>query len=319
MPGKKGIGMREHPGKFVFGWVLSTVVLVEGCGFVRQDAPAASPSELAETVTALRPEGWRIHDKVMWYTAENLYELIDGRAEFYIAYDVVGLCFASFTKSSESDIFIDVSIYDMGTATNAFGVFTTERSPEATQLKLGRDSYGVGVDYYIWEGRYYIQVIAPDDTIKYQQITRNIAEQLTESLHETNESVWGLTALPKENLVPQSVRYYLVDAMGLNFMENTYTARYQTGETEVVVFLSRRDSVESAQSAVTEFMEHMNFYGKQVIPLSVGGIELVACDMGGIHDIVFQKGRLIGGVTGVEDQRLGVQEAVALWRQLKDK
>jgi hypothetical protein len=311
--------MREHPGKFVLGWVLAAVVLLAGCGFVWQDAPAASPSELAETVTALRPEGWEIHRKVMWYTVENLYELIDGRAEFYIAYDVIGLCFASFTKSNESDIFIDVSIYDMGTATNAFGVFTAERSPEAIQLKLGRDSYRTGADHYIWRGRYYVQVIAPDDSDKYQQITRNIAEQLTGSLRETKESVWGLTALPKENLVAQSVHYYLVDAMGLDFMENTYTARYQTGETEVVVFLSRRDSVESAKSGVTEFMEHMNFYGKEVIPLRVGKIELVACDMGGIHDIVFQKGRLIGGVTGVEDQRLGVQEAVVLWRQLKDK
>ena len=311
--------MQEHPGKCVFGWVLSAVALVAGCGLVRQGAPAASPSELAETVTALRPEGWEIHNRVMWYTAENLYELIDGRAEFYIAYDVVGLCFASFTRSNESDIFIDVSIYDMGTATNAFGVFYAERSPEATQLKLGRDSYRAGADYYVWKGRYYVQVIAPDDSAEYQQITRNIAEQVTDALRDTKEPVWGLTALPRENLVSQSVRYYLVDAMGLDFMENTYTARYQTGETEVVVFLSRRDSVESARSAVTEFMEHMNFYGKEVIPLSVGDIELAACDMGGIHDIVFQKGRLVGGVTGVEDQRLGVQEAVALWRQLKDK
>jgi hypothetical protein len=311
--------MREHPGKYVLGWVLPVVALLAGCGFVRQDAAGASPSELAEVVTAFTPEGWEIHDKVMWYTVENLYELIDGRAEFYIAYDVIGLCFASFTRSSESDIFIDVSIYDMGTATNAFGVFTAERSPEAIQLKLGRDSYHVGADYYIWKGRYYVQVITPDDSTEYQQIARNIAEQLTESLRETKEPVWGLTALPRENLVPQSVRYYLVDAMGLDFMENTYTARYQRPETEVVVFLSRRDSVESAESAVTEFMEHMNFYGKEVVTLSVGGIELAACDMGGIHDIVFRKGRLVGGVTGVEDQRLGVQASVDLWRRLKDK
>jgi hypothetical protein len=311
--------MCEHRAKFVLGWVLAAVVLVAGCGLIRQDAPGASPSELAEMVTALRPEGWEIHRKVMWYTAENLYELIDGRAEFYIAYDVIGLCFVSFTRRDESDIFIDVSIYDMGTVTNAFGVFTAERSPEARQLKLGRDSYRAGADYYIWKGRYYVQVIAPDDSAEYQQITKNIAEQVTKSLRETKEPVWGLTALPRENLVPQSVRYYLVDAMGLDFMENTYTARYQIAETEVVVFLSRRDSVESAKSAVTEFMEHMNFYGKGVITLSVGDIELVACDMGGINDIVFQKGRLVGGVAGVEDQRLGVQEAVGLWRRLKDK
>lgn len=311
--------MQEHPGKFVFGWVLPAVALVAGCGFVRQDAPAASPSELAETVTGLTPRGWEIHDEVWWYTAENLYELIDGRAEFYISYDVVGVCFASFAQSSESDIFIDVSIYDMGTATNAFGVFTAERSPEGRQLKLGRDSYRAGTGYYIWEGRYYVQVAAPDDSGEYRRITRDIAERLTCALGETEEVVWGLAALPRENLVPQSVRYYLVDAMGLDFMKNTYMARYRRPEAEVVVFLSRCDSVESAESAVTEFMEHMNFYGKGVKQLTVKGIEMAACDMGGIYDIVFQKGRLVGGVTGIEDQRLGVQEAVELWRQVEDE
>ncbi|UCC22957.1 MAG: hypothetical protein JSW23_02495 [Planctomycetota bacterium] len=311
--------MREHVGRLVFGLVLPVVVVVAGCGVIRQGVPAASPSELAETVGALRPRGWRVHNDVTWYTAENLYELIDGRAEFYISYDVVGVCFASFTQSSESDIFVDVSIYDMGTATNAFGVFTAERSPEGRQLRLGRESYRAGADYYVWKGRYYVQVIATDDSEEHQQITRDIAEQVTDALGESKESVWGLKALPRENLVPGSVRYYLVDAMGLDFMKNTYMARYQRAETEVVVFLSRCDSVESAESAVAGFMEHMNFYGKGVKQLTVEGIEMAACDMGGVHDIVFRKGRLVGGVTEVEDQEVGIEAAVELWRQVEDE
>lgn len=311
--------MSEHVGKLVWGLVLPAVVFSAGCGTVRQGVPVASPSELAEVVTTLRPEGWRVHNDVMWYTAENLYELIDGRAEFYISYDVVGVCFASFEQSGESDIFIDVSIYDMGTATNAFGVFTAERSPEGRKLKLGWDSYRAGADYYIWKGRYYVQVITTDDSIEYRRITRDIAERLAGALGETEEVVWGLKALPIENLVPGSVRYYLVDAMGLDFMKNTYMASYRRPEAEVVVFLSRCDSVESAESAVTEFIEHMNFYGKGMKQLTVEGIEMAACDMGGVHDIVFRKGRLVGGVTGIEDQKVGIEAAVELWRQVEDK
>jgi len=40
-------------------------------------------------------------------------------------------------------------------------------------------------------------------------------------------------------------------------------------------------------------------------------------DMGDIYDVVFQKGTLVAGVTEVEDEDVGIQAAVDLWRQLQ--
>ena len=315
--------MRGRTVKFVFGCVLLAVVVVAGCGPVRQKPPQAKPdsstTDLAAIVTAFTPKCWKIHDKVMYFVPENLYEHIDGRAEFYLAYDMIRMCFVSFEKSSDSGIFIDISIYDMGTPTNAFGVFSTERPLGSSQLKLGRDAYRSGTDYYIWKGRYYVQIIAGDDSAELQQISMDIAKELTGSLEDSNEAVWGLTALPKANLVPQSVCYYLADAMALDFMKNTYTARYHRGQTEVTVFLSRQDSVQAAEATVAGFIKHTGLYGKEVNLLTVDSIELVSCDMGEINDIVFQKGCLVAGVTGVEDQDVGVQAAVYLWKQLQSK
>jgi hypothetical protein len=304
--------------RFVVGCLSLAGLFLAGCGLNRQKVELdASPGELAEMLAALAPKGFKIHGRVMWFTPENLYELIDGRAEFYLAYDMVGMCFVRFTTSSDSAIFINVSIYDMATPTNAFGVFSAERPPNSTQLKLGRDAYRSAADYYIWKGQYYVQVVAPDDSVELQQVTRDMAGKITESLYDSNEPVWGLTALPKANLVPQSVRYYLVDAMALDFMRNTYTARYTRGETDVTVFLSRRDSVESARATAAKFTEHANLYGDEANRLTVDGIELLSCDMGGIYDIVFQKGRLVAGVIEVEDQNTAVQAAIDLSRQLR--
>ena len=313
--------MRGRTVKFVFGCVLLAVVFMVGCGPIRQKPtqtePDSSTSDLAAIVTAMAPKCWKIHDKVMYFGPENLYEHIDGRAEFYLAYDMIRMCFVSFEKSSDSDIFIDISTYDMGTPTNAFGVFSTERPLSVTQLNLGRDAYRWGTGYYIWKGRYYVQIIARDDSAELQQTAMDIAKKLTESLEDSNEPIWGLTALPKANLVPQSVCYYLLDAMALDFMKNTYTARYHRGQTEVTVFLSRQDSVQAAGATVARFIEHMNLYGKEVNLLTVDGIELVSCDMGEVNDIVFKKGCLVAGVTGVEDQNAGVQAAIDLWKQLQ--
>jgi hypothetical protein len=276
-----------------------------------------SPKKTAMMIESLTPEGWKLHDKVTQFTPENLYQQINGRAEYYLAYDVVGMTFASFDKSADDSIFIDLSIYDMGTPTNAFGVFSGERPLDVPRLKLGRDAYRIGANHYIFQGQYYVQVTAADDTDELRQVSEDLAEEVTDLLQDSGQPVWGLTALPKADRVPHSVQYFLVDALGLDFMRNTYTAKYHKGKSIVSIFLSRQDSPESARKAVAKFKEHANLYGKRADNLSEDGIELLSCDMNGSYDVVFQKGRLVAGVTGVKDERLAVEVTIDLWKQLQ--
>jgi CubicO group peptidase (beta-lactamase class C family) len=284
---------------------------------IDEGSPATSAERTAMMVESLTPEGWELHDRVMQFTPENLYEQINGRAEYYLAYDVIGMTFASFDKSTDDSIFINLSIYDMGTPTNAFGVFSGERPLDALRLKLGRDAYHVGANHYIFQGQYYIQITAADNTDELRQVCMDLAEKVTDFLQDSGQAVWGLTALPETNRVPQSVQYFLVDALGLDFMRNTYTAKYYRGKTVVSVFLSQQDSPESARETVDRFKEHANLYGKGVDILSEDGVELVSCDMDGSYDIVFQKGRLVAGVTEVKDKRLAVEATIDLWKQLQ--
>jgi hypothetical protein len=107
-----------------------------------------------------------------------------------------------------------------------------------------------------------------------------------------------------------------VDALGLDFMRNTYTASYQKADTRVEVFLSGRDFPEEAQTALSSYIEYGERYGESVERQTVDGVELVSCNMGGSYDIVFQKGRLLAGVTAVENQKTALEAAVDFWRQL---
>ena len=313
--------MRTKTIIFFLNLQLLVILLVAGCGFTQQDPHQNhvpdSKCNLDQIVTDLTPQGWKIHDKILWFNPENLYQLINGRAEFYLAYDVVRMNFTRFEKNDDSDIFINVSVYDMGTPTNAFGVFSTERSQVSKELKIGRAAYRSGTDYYIWKGRYYIHIIPSSDSVKLQLIAMELAKKLDDSLWDSGEPVWGLSALPKENLVPHSVRYYLVDAMALDFMKNTYLAGYKRNQTHLTVFLSRRDSVETARDVITAYAEHANLYGRNVEQLNINGVELMSFDMGDIYDVVFQKDTLVAGVTEVQDRDVGIQAAVDLWRQLK--
>jgi hypothetical protein len=117
--------------------------------------------------------------------------------------------------------------------------------------------------------------------------------------------------------VPGSEQFFLVDAMALDFMRNTYTAEYTKSGARVTAFLSRRDNADSARDAEYRYVEYAEQYGDAVERLTVDEVQLNVCDMGDEHDVVFQRGVLLGGVTGVEDRDLAIQTAVELYHQVK--
>lgn len=322
--------------KRVMAQWLPLLVLVTGLAILLKEplsCPAQTPTEYAEKpsqepgqgpppqnlpkkIASLAPRGWEIFDKVKQFTPRNLYEQIDGRAEFFLAYDIIRMTFASFIHNDNEGQFIDLSIYDMGSSTNAFGVFSGERSPGETPVRLGRKGYSSDANFFIWKGRYYIRIIASDSTDEFKKIGMDLARQVTDLLVDAGDSVWGLSALPQTDRVPESERYVRVDAMGLDFMKETYMARYRKENATVTAFLSRRDTPETARAIVSRYKEYARKYGERVDRIKQDGVELTICDMGGDFDVIFQKGRLVGGVSSVDDPTLALRAAIDLWNQL---
>lgn len=265
----------------------------------------------ARRVAALRP---RIE-----FSPENLYEQIDGRAEFFLAYDVVRLTFASFESSGDTRRSLNLSVYDMGTPVNAFGVFSAERSPGEAPVDLGRAAYHSGPNVYVWKGQYYVQVIASPAADELLPLALDLARQTARLLPDSDEPVWGLKALPHNDLIPDSVRYFQVDALGLDFMRNTYTAEYRKDDAVVAVFLSRYESAEAVRAAMDRYATYAEKYGKGAERLTADGRQFLVCDMGAAFDVVFQKGRLFGGVTAAKERAKAIEAAEWLGSQLTEQ
>ncbi len=279
--------------------------------------PTSEPFSLSDLLAKLPPEGWAIYDQVGQFTAENLYERINGRAELYLAYDVISLTTATFEDKTDIRRFVEVSVFDMGNPTNAFGIFSVERFQGDPPLDLGRMSYRSDSNAYIWKGKYYITIVVSDSTEEFQQISLDLANKVTAALIDSGERVWGLSALPQDNLITDSVQYFKVDAMGLNFMQNTYTAEYLKGNTTIKVFLSQQASPDAALDLVERYAEYSQEYGQGYKRTKIDGAEFVLCDMGGTFDVIFQKGRIISGVISANHQVRAIETASDLWIQLQ--
>jgi hypothetical protein len=303
---------------------LSTFVLLLllcSCGTgrltERGELISSSAEPTNEAIGNYIPEGWRISGRVLRFVPENLYEHINGRAEFYLAYNMVSLTFANFENTGEEQ-FIHVSVYDMGTPTNAFGVFSAERSEGVTPLALGRDAYQSDSNCYVWKGQYYIQIIALNQTGDLRPTTLKIARGLTGSLYDAGSPVLGLEVLPRKDRIPHTERYFLADAFGLDFLTDTYTAQYRKSGTEVTAFLSRRTTASEAGAIVQQYAQYAGRYGRKTERVAVGGAVFTVCDMGGRYDAVSQKGRLVNGVTDVPDRDLAIEAASEFRAQLED-
>jgi len=283
------------------------------------DIRAAKSKQIVEIVESLEPGGWKIVEHVLEFTPENLYEHINGNAELYLSYDVVRLTFASFLNPENANEFIDVFLYNMGSPTNAFGIFSIERYEGEPPVDLGRIAYRSSGSYFIWKGQYYIQILASDDTEKLRQIGLDMAAKASYALDDSGERVWGLTAFPRDNLVPESIKFFLVNAMGLNFMKNIYTADFEKNGIRLKVFITKQPSLESVQTLISQYADYVQKYGKEVERLAMEDTELMACDMGGHFDVIFHKGHLVGGVLSVKDRAVALKEAIDFRNQISEE
>lgn len=297
---------------FMLVLILSGFIFLFSCfqptGDARQNLP--------KSISGLTPENWKLYDTIKQFTPENLYEHINGRAEFFIAYDLMGMTYANFVKNDLNGPFIDLFIYDMGNPTNAFGVFSAERSNEGTPLKIGRDAYRQDANYYVWKGKYYITVIASETSAELEAIGKDLAEKASHALNDSGDKVWGLSALPQKDLVAGSIKFVKTDAMGLDFMKNTYMAQYRKYNINIKHFLSHKESEKAADDTVKQYADFAIQYGNGTETKAVNGTNLIVCDMEDYVDVVFQKGSLVAGVLSVKEKEVAVKAAMDMFHNL---
>lgn len=284
-------------------------------------SPSAAPEDLdaktaviAAAVVGVAVDGWRREAPVERYVVANLYDKIDGRSELFMAYGVMGLAFATFKNTSDPAQYVDLYLYDMGSAAGAFGVYSVERWPGMEALELGRGGYGNGADVFFWKGRYYASVLGSGEEEGVRDAQMAIAAHLANQLDDSDETLWGFDVLPLERVVTDSIQFFMVDALSLGFMTDTYTAEFTFDTTKVSAFVSRAESTEAAQARLEDFVAYLRRYGASVESIGDADSRVTVGDMGGgFHDAVTRKGRYVAGVTAVPDRSVALR-ATEAWR-----
>ena len=140
-------------------------------------------------------EGWRPETEVTSYDASSLWEFINGAAETFMQYGFQGLETAELSRDGTV---VAVSIYDMGSALNAYGIYRSEFPDGAKPLAIGAQAM-VSPPYQalMAKDRFYVKVDVYDGAMD-GAAGRAMLETIAASLPGSDGMPDEFAALPKK-------------------------------------------------------------------------------------------------------------------------
>ena len=208
------------------------------------------------------PDGWTAVDQEYRYGRDNLWEYINGAAELFLTYRFKELVVADFEKGEEA---VTVSVYDMGSPLDAYGVYETEKPAEAELLN---DAGLVGVLQPPYRGilikdRHYVKIEAGGGDISAEALLGALLD-VANGLPGENGLPSELTALPTEGRVPGTVAFAGSDFLGLEDLKACLHAEYKDADgNDYGLFVMKPTDPflrnESGKWALSATGEHMTF------------------------------------------------------------
>lgn len=243
--------------------------------------------------------------KTEFYSAENLYEKIDGRAPAYIGFHFQQLRCRSFSVAAGS--FVDVFEFKMATPLDAFGIFSLERDPKGEALDFASDGYSGELGFYFRVGQHYVQIIASDREPKTIELAQSIAQNRAQTLPANDTGLAARRRLPSEGLLDGSVRFVPENAQGQSFLKEVFEASYGFNGTTLPFFIMVADPTEAA-GAFDSFRKFCGRFGGKVTPLpDSAGAHLFQAENFGTWKIIFERSGELGGVYDAPDAAKALQ------------
>lgn len=152
---------------------------------------------------------WRVPEAETVYDRETLYDYMNGGAEVYLSYDFRRVWTQRYLGPGEEEIVLDV--YDMGSAPEAFGIFST--SVEDPEAGLGQGSeFGAGLLKF-WKGRYFVSALNMGLSEETDSALLEIGGIVEASIESTGPMPELVSSLPREGLDERTVSFFHSDVV----------------------------------------------------------------------------------------------------------
>ena len=259
---------------------------------------SASAASAQEYLNCQLVSGWQQAGAGRQFSADNLYEYMDGNAESYLLYGFVQMQGIT-CMSDEKRLVIDVS--EMEDSDLAYGMFASNRDPEQPIANIAMGGQVQPRRASFAKGKYYVEIAASpegDHSLALQAFVTKM-EALLEGRSAPPEVLqWfpqeGLTSV---RLVPESV-------LGLRQLKRGYVAKYAQGQAFIVMETSAESAAEVFKKVQARFSD--------ASPAKAGDEAFQAKTQYLDGICIFRKGRYLAGYANLPDSQEAVSRATKL-------
>jgi len=279
------------------------------------------PIELENSPVIQQPAGFDKLSQTEIYTAENLYEKIDGKAPLYTEAGFLKLYCQRLISKTDPNLWMEVFLYDMGNVRNAFSVYSTQHRADAKILPIFTQTYGYGTSngLYFVHGRYYAELIGSAESDQLVMAMLETAANIQKNPVSAEDlKVNELDLFQSENLVPDSMKLYLKNAFGFEGLSDIFTAQYQIGDQIITVFFSKRLDAAEAEAMAAGYRKFLMENGATAKQTTSDFLKDKIFEFYGVTEIVFTTGRFVVGVHEAENQDSAEKAAMILAVKLSD-
>lgn len=288
-----------------------------------QGRPAAVSSPTTSATAALIPEveGFTPLAPSESFGPDNLSDKIDGKAELYLAAGFKEMSCRKFGLEAAGKAYVEVFIYDMGSAPNAFAVFSGQRRPGSPSSPLTANAYSTANALFFTQGRFYVELVADRAAETLPGSLEAYAKALLAKLPAEGETKGkdAKALFPKDGLAPDTVRLSAADTFGLEGFNNVFTGEYTLKSGKATAFMAQRDSPEQAQAEAKRYLDFLvaNGYQKAQTPGAPADLQVLALDNS--FEIVFVRDKTLAGVHDATSMAAALELAGKLQTALKEK
>jgi hypothetical protein len=220
--------------------------------------------------TALPSTEWRMEGQSYAFLPQNLYEYINGEAEFFIAFGFVELTGANYTSVGGDNDTVTIDIYDMGNKLNAFGVFQSKRGGQVSALIVGAASMGSDDYFAFYKDRFFVEIQAYITGEKQKHGVQTLAASIAARLPGDNTPPSELFYLPEKNRIAGSERYITGGILGHAFLDRGMVCDYRIQGQKIKAFVAMLPSPRDAVNAVKQHRSFLLKSGKKCLPFDGG-------------------------------------------------
>jgi len=288
-----------------FGIQSSITEKPQSWGLLTEDKSAIDLAGLA-------PQGFKPFGHGESYDEETLYEKINGKAPLYTESGFVKLSTQRYVSEKNDELTFELYIYNMGSAANAFSVYSIQRRAESSPADGMPFAYRTENALYLADGRYYCELIGSSDSPLLLDAVDFTATALIENLKDAGPAeIPQLAIFPSQNLIPNTFILYLNGAFGFAGLTNTFSAKYKVNDETVTAFISKQPDPAAAKELADQYAEFVIVNGGEKIAPSDPAVKYI--DFYGSLEIVSVEDSFVLGIHQADD-RMAADIILALIR-----